>query len=156
MVYVSWHDALAYCDWLSNVSGKPYRLPSEAEWEKAARGTDGRKFPWGNEFPTCSLAAYYCSDDTVPVGEEERCTSPYGACDLAGNVTEFVEDTWHGTYDGAPTDGSAWTDEDDSRMSRGGSFANRATHVRSSSRHAGHAIITSGARGFRCCSSTAP
>jgi len=99
VVSVSWHDAVAYCRWLSGVTGKPYRLPSEAEWEKAARGTDGRVYPWGNEFDNhrCNTLASGIGD-TTEVGSYANGASPYGTMDMAGNVLEWVADWYDADY----------------------------------------------------------
>jgi len=89
VVYVSWLDARAYCRWAAR------RLPSEAEWEKAARGTDGNRFPWGREEPTTELAHFGLargSAGTVPVDAHPRGASPYGIWGMAGNVFEWCED----------------------------------------------------------------
>ena len=88
---VSWLDAQAFCRWASSVIGTEIRLPSEAEWEKAARGTDGRIWPWGNETPTkdhCNFAGNV--GDTTPVGKYPKGASPYGVLDMAGNVWEWT------------------------------------------------------------------
>jgi toxoflavin biosynthesis protein ToxD len=88
---------MAYCRWLSEVTGKTYSLPSEAEWEKGARGTDGRIYPWGNQWD-----ATRCNTreggrgGTAPVGTYPRGASPYGLLDMAGNVWEWTRSLWGG------------------------------------------------------------
>ncbi len=97
-VMVSWGDASYFCSWLSKKTGKNIRLPTEAQWEKAARGTDQRRYPWGNAEPNCSFANYCCKDRTDPVGSYPSGVSPYGVHDMAGNVAEWCRDFYHMEY----------------------------------------------------------
>ena len=91
VVLVSWHDARAFCDWASDVTNQTICLPSEAEWEKAARGTDGRIWPWGNEPPTQECCNFDSNvGDTTPVNSYPKGASPYGLLDMAGNVWEWT------------------------------------------------------------------
>ena len=91
VVRVSWYDAADYCRWLSEATGRPYRLPTEAEWEKAARGTGGGIYPWGDTWDAkrCNTKESG-SGDTTPVGAYPRGASPYGLMDMAGNVWEWT------------------------------------------------------------------
>jgi serine/threonine-protein kinase len=91
-IYVSWHDAVAFCRWASQQSDYLIRLPTEAEWEKAARGTDGRIYPWGNQPPTAELCNFRRGvGDTTPVGKySPQGDSPYGVADMSGNVWEWA------------------------------------------------------------------
>ena len=121
---ISWDDAMAFCDWLSQTTGQVYRLPTEAEWEKAARGTDGQIYPWGNEWDASRLnSADAGPGETTPVGHyspEPSGDSFYGVADMAGNVWEWCAD-W---YNDSKTD----------RALRGGAFYNEASWVRCAAR----------------------
>ena len=122
VVCVSWHDAVAYCRWLTEVTGKPYFLPSEAEWEKGARGSDGRIYPWGNQWD-----AERCNSreggkgDTTPVGAYPGGASPYGLLDMAGNVWEWTRSVYKG-YPYNPNDGREGLVAEGPRVLRGGSW----------------------------------
>jgi serine/threonine-protein kinase len=109
IVNVSWEDAKAYCDWAG------VKLPGEAQWEKAARGTDGRKYPWGNTFDRsklrCSKTSYFDAGGTAPVGSFPKGASPYGVLDMAGNVWQWCED-------------GAQVGMDKYKVLKGGSWAN--------------------------------
>jgi formylglycine-generating enzyme required for sulfatase activity len=141
--YVSFQGASAYVEWLSKTTGAPYRLPSEAEWEYAARGATktsyfyGTETDWKNHCQYANIAdltarekypkqgAGLCNDgfaDLAPVGKLKP--NPYGLYDVYGNVMEWVADCWHQNYDGAPTDGSVWKLGADcnGRVLRGGSI----------------------------------
>ena len=124
VVHVSWRDAMAYCHWLTEVTGKSYCLPSEAEWEKAARGTDGRIYPWGNEWDPnrCNTSEKYISY-TTPVGKYPPGASPYGCLDMAGNVWEWTRSLYT-EYPYDPKDGREDLNEErkDRRVIRGGSW----------------------------------
>ena len=130
VIMVTWYEAKAYASWLSEQTGKRYRLPSESEWEYAARAGTETAYSWGDEI-NCSQARYGrqeggdCSDSrdgTVLVGSFEP--NAFDLYDMHGNVCEWVEDCWHDNYEGAPSDGSAWTSGGHSgwRVSRGGSW----------------------------------
>ena len=149
---VSWEDARAYARWLSGETAERYRLPSEAEWEYAARaGTRTARY-WGeSESGQCGYAnggdSYVaCSDGheyTAPVGS--FAPNAFGLYDVLGNVSEWTEDCWNNGYLGAPTDGSAWQAGDCSgRVLRGGSWSNGPWNLRSASRHG----ILAGSRGY--------
>jgi formylglycine-generating enzyme required for sulfatase activity len=146
VVNVSWHDAMAYCRWLSEVAGKPYRLPSEVEWEKGARGTDGRIYPWGDVWDAaqCNTREGRKKQSTTPVGAYPEGASPYGLLDMVGNVWEWTRSLWGRNlrepefkYPYDPTDGreSLKASSDTRRILRGVSFLNDRQVARCAARY---------------------
>jgi formylglycine-generating enzyme required for sulfatase activity len=132
VIYVSWNDARDYCAWLAKKTGLNFRLPSEAEWEKAAHD----RYPWGNASPTASLANF--NKDimkTISVGSYPQGASPYGVLDLAGNVWEWLAD-WYdpGFYANSPRDNPRGPESGSERVVRGGSWANGNELIRSANR----------------------
>jgi formylglycine-generating enzyme required for sulfatase activity len=123
VVDVTWRDALAYCRWLAQATGRPYALPSEAEWEKGARGTDGRIYPWGNDWAAARCNCYERREgDTTPVGAYPGGASPYGLLDMAGNVWEWTRSLWDREYPYVPNDGRENLEAGGARVVRGGAF----------------------------------
>jgi len=121
--YVSWFDAQAFCKWASEMLKRTVRLPSEAEWEKAARGTDGRTYPWGEAAPDKSRANYNNNvGDTTPVGQySPQGDSPYGCVDMAGNVWQWTNSLYK-PYPYNANDGRENSSDTGGRVVRGGSF----------------------------------
>jgi serine/threonine-protein kinase len=136
VVDVSWYHANDYCAWLIKSTGFAIRLPSEAEWEKAVRGTDGRVYPWGNDPPTCDKANYAgCVGGTSPAGQYPQGASPYGVLDMAGNVWEWVADWFEENYyKHSPYKNPREPDCCVSRVIRGSSWGNVKTHQYASQR----------------------
>ncbi len=125
VINVSWFDAMAYTQWLSSQTGKTYRLPSEAEWEYAARAGTETMFSWGNDSgynrANCNgCGSRWDKKQTAPVGSFEA--NGWGLYDMHGNVWEWVRDCRNESYRGAPTDGSAWIGICSERVLRGGSW----------------------------------
>ena len=146
VINVSWEDVQAFISWLNGKTGENYRLPSEAEWEYAARAGSSLKYPWGYE--ASHEHANYGSDEccseqaigherwgkSVPVGQFPP--NKFGLFDMIGNVWEWTADCWHASYEGALLDGQAWTTGGycNLRVCRGGSFNNRPVNIRSAAR----------------------
>ena len=152
VVYVSWHDAAAYCHWLADVTGKPYRLPSEAEWEKGARGSDGRIYPWGNRWDAERCNSVEGSlHNTTPVGAYPEGASPYGLLDMAGNVWEWVADWYDSSYySQSPGRNPPGPDSGELRVLRGGSWFYDPHIVRSAHRGWLNPVARYYDVGFRC------
>ena len=165
---VSWDEAQMYIAWLSHHSGRQYRLPSEAEWEYAARAGSDNQYTWGNNEASVCLHANVldvsghqanpawtwsvgCDDGfakAAPVGS--FAPNDWGLYDMIGNVWEWVADCWHGNYDGAPDNGSAWIEDGcTKRVNRGGGWGNHPRTTRVSTRDGDVHTAHSDGLGFR-------
>ncbi len=133
---VSWHDAAAYCAWLAQWGGRPYRLPSEAEWERAARGDDGRPYPWGGEW---DAGRVHTGNGTAPAGSLPAGAGPYGCLDLIGNVQEWTATLWDAS-DRRPHA---------RRVHRGGGYSDPPERLSAAARAAAAADSAVAWRGFR-------
>lgn len=175
VVCVNWDDTKAYVGWLSEKAGQSYRLPSEAEWEYAARAGSSTAYFWGDAITTaCDYAnghdrktkkinglrydAFPCEDDhaeTAPVGNFQP--NSFGLYDMTGNVWEWVEDAWHADYDGAPVDGSTWTEVNTTgRVLRGGSWSYNPRNLRSANRREAEQGDRNTGDGFRVAKTLSP
>ena len=150
---VSWNDAVAFCQWASQITGRTVRLPSEAEWEKAARGTDGRLWPWGKEPPDDKRCNFKMNvQDTTPVGQYSPLgDSPYGCTDMAGNVWEWTLSLWK-AYPYNASDGREDPNSLEARVLRGGSLYNTRREARCAFRSLGDGpFLRLNNSGFRVC-----
>ncbi|GJL51059.1 MAG: hypothetical protein NPIRA01_22860 [Nitrospirales bacterium] len=161
VINVSWEDAKAYAEWLSEATGKRFRLPTESEWEYAARSGDEEIWSSTSDESQLSEYAVYMENSgkrTAIVGEKKPNT--FELYDLSGNVWEWVEDCLHDTYKGAPVDGSAWLEAESGdctqRMIRGGGWANTSEVLRSSLRRRNFTAFSSGIIGFRLAQTGSP
>lgn len=135
VVGVSWYEVVAYTAWLTQATGQAIRLPTEAEWEKGARGTDGRKYPWGNEAPDKSRCNFNNDEGkTTPAGSYSAGASPYGALDMAGNVWEWTATKWVANYENYSNVADNDKEGDAMRTLRGGSWDYDSLFVRSADR----------------------
>ena len=158
VINVSWDNAQAYVKWLSEATGETYRLPSEAEWEFAARAGTYTRYVWGPDDPTPEQANFGHSFEvgkTAEVGSYPP--NPWGLHDMQGNVWEWVEDCWNDSYHDAPTDGSSWTSGDCSnRILRGGGWLDGPEYLRSADRGKNTTNFRSELLGFRVAKTLSP
>jgi len=150
VVNVSWRDAVAYCRWLSEQTGWSFRLLTEAEWEKEARGTEGRQYPWGDDFDAARCNTREGGPGgTTPVGQYPEGAGPYGALDMAGNVWEWCSSLYR-PYPYNSGDGRENQEAGGSRVLRGGSWVNFQDNARCAYRYRDHPGLWLVDVGFRC------
>jgi formylglycine-generating enzyme required for sulfatase activity len=154
VINVSWHDAVAYTKWLSHQTGQPYRLPTEAEWEYAARAGTETDYWWGHEIGTNQANAegsgsQWSGQQTAPVGS--FVSNPFGIYDTVGNIWEWCADNWHKNYKGAPSDGSAWESGGEvyTRVLRGGSWSFSPINCSAALRSKITSVVKDNDMGFR-------
>lgn len=151
---VSWNDAKQFARWLAQATGKNYRLPSEAEWEYAARGGTQTRYWWGDQFRAGMVNCKNCLDGAVaeqPMKIGSLKANPFGLHDMGGSVHQWVEDCWHKNYQGAPSDGSPWLIDGDcsARVIRSGSWRNDMNAARPASRDRYDVAVRYPTHGFR-------
>jgi formylglycine-generating enzyme required for sulfatase activity len=152
VIDVSWDDAHNFISWLSQKTGRKYRLPSEAEWEYAARAGTETSFWWGRSLVKGTANCEDCGDGPLRKTLPTQSFRPngFGLFDVAGNAAEWVEDCWNDSYRGAPTNGTAWTTgQCQQRSLRGGSFASKSSFIRSAARFRYDQDVRYYANGFR-------
>jgi formylglycine-generating enzyme required for sulfatase activity len=154
---ISWADTQRFVRWLSKQTGQNYRLPTEAEWEYAARAGTSSRYWWGEKMRAGMANCKGCGGDwsnDAPVNVDALPPNPFGLYGMNGGVWEWVEDCWHKDYDGAPTDGSAWTSSDcRENVIRGGAWRNDSTYAHSSSRFTYDSAVRYILNGFRVAKS---
>jgi formylglycine-generating enzyme required for sulfatase activity len=153
-INVSWEDAQSYVSWLSRITGKPYRLLTEAEYEYAARAGTMTAYPWGDNVGPNNANCNGCGSkwdnaQTAPVGS--FAANGFGLYDMMGNVFEWVQDCYHDSYNGAPANGSAWINDStcDTRVVRGSSWSYSPRYLRAANRHSDSASSRDDDLGFR-------
>ncbi|WP_407673118.1 formylglycine-generating enzyme family protein [Paraburkholderia sediminicola] len=150
---LSWDDAQQYVKWLSKTTGKPYRLPTEAEWEYADRGGTSTAYWWGDQMRKGNANCKDCGDPWHKEGPEtvgSFAPNPVGLYDMNGSVWEWVADCWHNSYQGAPADGHAWESPScDMRVIRGGSWREGGGYMLSATRFKYSASVRQSQDGFR-------
>jgi formylglycine-generating enzyme required for sulfatase activity len=159
VINVSWDGARKYVAWLSKMTGQPYRLLTEAEWEYAARAGTTTAYYWGDEIGRGNADCYGCASDwdrkqTAPVGS--FAANAFLLHDMAGNVFQWVQDCYHDDYNGAPADGSPWTTDDCSHVIRGGSWFYDPPNLRSAYRIKNAADYQNDTLGFRVARTLTP
>jgi formylglycine-generating enzyme required for sulfatase activity len=150
---VSWDDAQQYVKWLARTTGKPYRLPTEAEWEFAARGGTATRFWWGAQMAAGKASCKDCGQPWAadrPANTGSFSANPYGLHDTSGSVWEWVSDCWHNNFKDAPADGGAW-DQPNCRVRviRGGSWREGEAYMVASTRFKYDAGVRQSQNGFR-------
>jgi formylglycine-generating enzyme required for sulfatase activity/class 3 adenylate cyclase len=153
MANVSWRDAMAYVGWLARATGLPYRLPSEAEWEYAARAGSPTRYWWGNEVGVGHADCHGCGsfhESAGPLKVGSLSPNRFGLFDMGGDVAEWVADCWHDNYQGAPTNGAAWECQSGGdHVLRGGSWLSEPSIVRVSDREHYETDVRYPGNGFR-------